>query len=123
MSLKGVITLSIVTTIIAVVLIAAITDNGITTPKDKTSHFTVTYKIVYNKITLAKAAELEKKIRSEHEDACSVDIDLKPVSDAAPIIFGRETMPNWYIQAQDCDTTFYCDPSTIKLNVDSLTVN
>ena len=113
MTLKKIITLSIVATIIAVVLITAITDNGITTPKDETSYFTVTYKITYNKITLAQAAELEKKIRSEHEDACSVKIDLKPVNPDItfwiddPMDYGwqynRETMPNWYLHNTDLD--------------------
>jgi len=39
--------------------------------------FKVTYSVVYNSITLSKAAQIEKEIKRMFNDACKIDIKLE----------------------------------------------
>jgi len=39
-----------------------------------------TFTIVFNEITIQEAADLERRINKEFKDACSVEVDMEPVS-------------------------------------------
>lgn len=48
--------------------------------KQDAQKFKVTYTVTYNAVTLAKAAELEEKIKKENKDGCNVKVKVSPVT-------------------------------------------
>lgn len=63
------------------VLLTASTDK-------KPQEFEVTYTVIYNSITLQRAAELEKIFRDKFGDACKVEVTVKKI-ESELTYFGR----------------------------------
>lgn len=65
---------------IVLIILSSIVLMGNAVTDDKPQQFKVIYEIVYNSITLEHAAQLEKKIREQYKDACSVNVKVEQIN-------------------------------------------
>lgn len=59
--------------------------------------FKVTYKVTYNSISLEDASKIEKRVRAEHKEACTVKVKVEEsngftttIRDGAYVIYSNE---------------------------------